>query len=748
MTTLAEPVAGLASPPDEVLARLGVSARVLVDVFVLGRRDDVRERLVGRVEVVAGPGDLLAEALREGDLLLRTVPGEPISLVSVLVSGELHERAAAESAGWELEGGLPGRYAWVVESGAVPHAREDRFARRVCDRRGYLGNDQAVVRPVEVAAPPAEWLPPLPGPPASPAAAPAVTFHLLVDGDRDGRVDSAPGTSAAWTFGPSGRGAVVLVNNNDDGIGGRPDNEDSTVDAGHDVDDLAPLRITRSGTGSVSAGTALDLVVDRPDSIRIFSSRAAGATELVGPTAGASHRFATLPAAPLDLAMEGVRYAGRGFDGEVRITLRTTDPGGSRTEQTAVVRVAPWIMLSHLAPAEKVYVVNDTAVGNARFRTDLRAMVTAAGAQLVEFPSDDVWMQDCMEFGFACIPRVVLRTVLRSPRNGFRALLGFPRTLLNADIGYTEQGSVALPTTFNSSGNLEVTPPFTAPNGKRFPFGRIYFGPGRLRFDLRRLALDFEPLDADLVEFLDKQVVQAPIRLDTSWLAVGHVDEVLSFVPAPGARGFKMLVASPRRAYAILDALNATNPTDKLLHGRMFPDPVGGSLAVNVEQTISSFLGLQTDFHPRLHHRIATGAASHVPEPLRDYNTARQADIDRIRQTMASELGLRDSDIVEIPAILMPNAMAPEVADALIPGMVNMLVVNRHCIVPKPFGPRVGHPPVDRFEQAVRADLTALGLTVHFIDCWDEYHVALGEVHCATNTLRRPGPSRWWEFQP
>jgi protein-arginine deiminase len=96
----------------------------------------------------------------------------------------------------------------------------------------------------------------------------------------------------------------------------------------------------------------------------------------------------------------------------------------------------------------------------------------------------------------------------------------------------------------------------------------------------------------------------------------------------------------------------------------------------------------------------------------------------------------------------MPNVEFPMFADALIPGMVNMLVVNGHCIVPKPFGPRVGHPPVDRFEQAVRSDLTALGLTVHFLDCWNEYHVRLGEVHCATNTLRRPGRIRWWEFQP
>ena len=36
----------------------------------------------------------------------------------------------------------------------------------------------------------------------------------------------------------------------------------------------------------------------------------------------------------------------------------------------------------------------------------------------------------------------------------------------------------------------------------------------------------------------------------------------------------------------------------------------------------------------------------------------------------------------------------------------------------------------------MRDQLTPLGLTVSFLDCWEEYHVNLGEVHCATNTLR------------
>lgn len=34
-------------------------------------------------------------------------------------------------------------------------------------------------------------------------------------------------------------------------------------------------------------------------------------------------------------------------------------------------------------------------------------------------------------------------------------------------------------------------------------------------------------------DFLTAQKVQAPVELFSDWLAVGHVDEFLSFVPAP-----------------------------------------------------------------------------------------------------------------------------------------------------------------------------------------------------------------------
>lgn len=55
--------------------------------------------------------------------------------------------------------------------------------------------------------------------------------------------------------------------------------------------------------------------------------------------------------------------------------------------------------------------------------------------------------------------------------------------------------------------------------------------------------------------FLYAQKVQSPIEIFTDWLTVGHVDEILSFVPAQNDKGFTVLLASPRKAQAILRGL-------------------------------------------------------------------------------------------------------------------------------------------------------------------------------------------------
>ena len=365
------------------------------------------------------------------------------------------------------------------------------------------------------------------------------TLHMHLDADRDGSVDDDRSGLDQWEWGAGRKGAVILVNNDDDDNNHHPDHEDAQVNGTNDALELAPLEFRRGGTPAVAPGCQAELSVDDASKIRIFDSRQSGSQEIIGPTAGDTYTFPNLSPRRFQFGMEATQYAGTGFDGLVRLRLRVTSPTG-QTEEQAVVRVAPWIMPNHTDGADRVYVVN-AGESNRRFRNELASYVTAAGGTLQQHNSNDVWMQDCMEIGFSNLPTHGISAVFRAPRN--RPLQAFPRTLLDPDFGYHEQGDIASDTTFDSHGNLEVTPPVTSSAGKSYPWGRIYYGgAGRPQ----------EPFDADVEEFLIRQVVQEPINIDTSWLAVGHVDEIISMVPG-GPKGFKMLLACPRLAYQILD---------------------------------------------------------------------------------------------------------------------------------------------------------------------------------------------------
>jgi len=69
-------------------------------------------------------------------------------------------------------------------------------------------------------------------------------------------------------------------------------------------------------------------------------------------------------------------------------------------------------------------------------------------------------------------------------------------------------------------------------------------------------------------------------------------------------------------------------------------------------------------------------------------NDGVQARRDLIRDQLAREIGVDPAqDIVHVPILYVPSAMlGPALLDALTAGMVNMLVTDNHCTVPKPFG--------------------------------------------------------------
>jgi protein-arginine deiminase len=95
--------------------------------------------------------------------------------------------------------------------------------------------------------------------------------------------------------------------------------------------------------------------------------------------------------------------------------------------------------------------------------------------------------------------------------------------------------------TMSSTGNYEAIPSYAG-----YPDGRMLWGAGGQR----------RP-DPVFTRTLRAQGTQKPVVVDTSWLAVGHVDEFLSFVPNDSPRGWTIAAEDPRGGLQLLEQLRA-----------------------------------------------------------------------------------------------------------------------------------------------------------------------------------------------
>ena len=586
-----------------------------------------------------------------------------------------------------------------------------------------------------------------------------VQFALHVDANRDGTVDNAPATNN-WTWGVNGSGAVVLCNMDDDGAfaDGRTDASDQIINTPDDEPDIAALQIRRNGVGVPPKTWILRLKIlgGNRKNVRIFKGVTGGKREIVGPGRKTFRVRKTDRVTRWQFGMEAIQFANATWDGAATICLEVSKPaalGGGRTHyrSLAAVRVAPWLMPGPDEHVRTVYAV-DTR-DNHRTLDAIYHNVVGAGAGWNEYRSSDRWMQDCMEVGYTSLPRrgEVHRVdcALRAYRN--RSLQNFPPTLLARDYGYYDPYIGTPPgtpdTTYDSFGNLECTPPVRDSALNEYPFGRIYYGPGP--------ALN--GFNAEVADFLTRQMVQPPMMLDTDWLQVGHVDEMMSFLPNPAGadwKKWKLLIASPRKAYEILDRVPYGM---RMLHNRWL---MIDRQDVSLECTVRSFLDRDTPIpDPRNPRRLISG-----PD-LRDFNcTTIQGRLDGVLATLEDSINLdQATDVIEVPVVFFPHDRAYRTCSALTADMVNMLILDDRCVVPKPFGPVDYRNPVhfDMFEESLRQDVAAsLGgaaPALDFVDDWYSYHELLGEVHCGTNTRRGPvnrpawlrsDAAKWWSFEP
>uniref|UniRef100_A0AAY4DCY5 protein-arginine deiminase n=1 Tax=Denticeps clupeoides TaxID=299321 RepID=A0AAY4DCY5_9TELE len=525
---------------------------------------------------------------------------------------------------------------------------------------------------------------------------PSLQISLDVDADRDGVVEKNNPNKGSWQWGSDGHGAVLLVNcDSESKFRKKRDCESDAIVKVSDLKDMSHMIVRTNGPSQLPEGYKLVLHISQTDaeSVRIFRRRSEGTHGVISksevPYLGGTSE--------VEFFVEGLRFPDKDFEGLVTINLSLLEPCSENFPETPIFT------------DKVVFLMNNTS-DNYPFLKGMRKLVEDSGPKLrvcsENMNRGDRWMQDELEFGYIDAPHQGFPVVLDSPRNG--ELGDFPyEELLGPDFGYvTREPWTEEVTSLDSFGNLEVSPPVVV-NGKSYPLGRIIIG---VAFPTVTQGRNMTKVVQD---FLYAQKVQDPIRLYSDWLVVGHVDEFMTFVPAPDKKGFRLLLASPDAGYKLLRKVQEEGHGQaKLFEGLEDADEI------TVDDLLSN-------------------------EKLQAENRYVQNCIDWNRDVLKRELGLDDEDIIDLPILF--TILEDDRAAAYYPDMVNMIVLGKNLGVPKPFGPKVNGRCA--LEAEMCSLMAQLGLRCTFIDDFASYHKLLGEVHCGSNVRREPFKTKWWSLK-
>ncbi len=457
-------------------------------------------------------------------------------------------------------------------------------------------------------------------------------------------------------------------------------------------DDLGTLEITPSDD---PLATTLRLTVEDTSFVRLFH---AGGIVIGGATDAAEIPW---QADPVEVQVEF-----GDFNVDVDLTIEELDDTGAVLDTvTTRLRSSPMLLNNHLQTNESVVSVSvnsffyDNQVMMGQYEAALGPLFTRIDGQSY---GQDVWIQDEIQFAVGTTPDGGrMNVVIDSIRD--RGLDPYPENEWRGEDFGVETWGNGFANSLDSFGNLENAPPVDG-----YPMGRIYYGS----------VPSYSPRDQVLFDYLEMQSAQAPFAVDTSWLCVGHVDEIMTFVPDPAApRGFRFVYSDSAMAWDVLEAMDPSTPLPRWAGPQNHNyDTVGEILADN---------------------------------GLRLLNDDIQADhLDPILQQMKSELGLLDEEIIMIPALFEEPRSCGRYVASLIPGMVNLVVVNEaggtsKVFMADPFvRPDLGDQSLDPVIDAVEAVMPP-SLELWFLDDWETYHMALGEVHCGTNETR-DNDLDWW----
>jgi protein-arginine deiminase len=577
---------------------------------------------------------------------------------------------------------------------------------------------------------------------------PAHTIDLTVDANRDGVVDpDDPGDQDEDAFGPM-RGASFLVNLDDDDGDKIRDIDDEILNGEADLLDLARIHVGAFAGAPEGATGKLSIDAAAAEHVRIWKKLSTGLFELVlgskGPCtdAAAACQYVTEAELSLEEVRAGVEFGieGRSFrmdpkDGawngivSLKYGVRNGDGLPVQTADApdgfdvAVMRVAPWILFGNTSNFDTAWASDDSP----EFVEGLTAPLAEGKVNFRKITNwSDPWVQDYFQTGYTAIPAPngeVHGMRIANPRPWGRgdesSNVSLPvnwlkKTWLSPDRGIVVVYKQAWSgDTYDSHGNHDLLPPYQ--NGaEEFPLGRIITGSGVL---------------PETHAFYKAQGMQGPpLVVDTTWLIVGHVDEVFSYVPAKTPRGWKLLVGSPKMAREMLMAQQQKgNGAVAMFKGKQRWG--SGNFMIDAEVTIDEVL---------------------ADQDIMGWSQEAQIEIDGMLADVRAAVGLADDEIIEIPYLFEADSWGKV---AFNPGTANLLAFGDTVVHPDPFGPVIDGKDIfkkdlqDRLGTSANAlGSTGQGLNVRFADDWYTYHINLGEVHCGSN-VDGPPPAgdKWWE---
>ncbi len=419
-----------------------------------------------------------------------------------------------------------------------------------------------------------------------------------MDANRDGVVTDSEADEEGedvWEYGADKKGAIVLVNCDADGATPPArDLSDNVVNGPNDVADLSEL-VIRAVPSTNHEGWQRRLRIPGNKAIRVFGALADGAPQIMSPT-DTVYMIPDPLSQEFHYGVESIAYPGdrnhTNFTGLVTLYLDLLDDLGVVVcTDTIQLRVAPFIMLPNTAPPHRVLVASDDA-GFLNFVQTRAGVPNVIAFHECNSFECDLWPQDAWEFGLSSRPTSgggawnlysgfetlrynPLKLAQRRPLQpwGRNSLLGGVHAALVDKVGLVFR-QAELDITRSYGGNLELIPPYTG-----HALGRIVVG----------------SMPQVQVAFLNRQEVQGPaLQLDTSWLAVGHIDEYMAFVPDPA--GFGVVFASPSYAKLILESAPAHEPlfyensTDPVAQGAVDSADANG-LTDNDSDDFRDFVG-------------------------------------------------------------------------------------------------------------------------------------------------------------